>query len=516
MRTSDPRHEWMQLYADGVASAETTARLDAALREDAEFRALFLDYLNLDGALGNAAVLSGHLREKVVAFPVRKARPFLRWLAAAAAIVVALFVVPLFFPKDDAPLGVLTQSVAADWMGTALQPGQKLAPGWLRLRAGVVKIEFARGARVVLEGPAELRLVTDNEGFLQSGKLRAFVPQAAHGFMIRGEGFSAVDRGTEFGVIAGARPEVHVLAGTVAVHGETERLLAKTEGVRFSAGEMEAIPANAALFLSEENVARMEASAALSAHPAALVHYDFRTKGGTMANLVAGHDITAGVTGCTTAEGRWPGASALDFRSRDARVRFTVPGEMRSLTLLAWVRVDSLPNVQSSLMMGGSELPGEVHWYLHREGFLGFAVIAPDEAWRTAHTPVLLRRELFGKWLFLAVTFDGATGMATHYFNGRAVASQVLTNVRPLCLRTVEVGNWGVSPGSTLRASRRVLKEPAGFVRNLHGRVDEFAILSAPLSAAEIQRLYEIGRPATDVHASLSKSNPIPPIFLPK
>jgi hypothetical protein len=42
-----------------------------------------------------------------------------------------------------------------------------------------------------------------------------------------------------------------------------------------------------------------------------------------------------------------------------------------------------------------------------------------------------------------------------------------------------------------------VLKEPAGFIRNLCGRVDEFAILSAPLSATEIQRLYEAGCPTT-------------------
>lgn len=57
MNPPDPREEWMQQYADGAASAETTASLEAALRADAEFRALFLEYLNLDGALSEAAAL---------------------------------------------------------------------------------------------------------------------------------------------------------------------------------------------------------------------------------------------------------------------------------------------------------------------------------------------------------------------------------------------------------------------------------------------------------------------------
>ena len=93
------------------------------------------------------------------------------------------------------------------------------------------------------------------------------------------------------------------------------------------------------------------------------------------------------------------------------------------------------------------------------------------------------------------MTFDGATGVATHYFNGQPVASGALDAGGPLRLHTVEIGNWGLRPGAPLLASKRVAEEPGGYVRNLQGRVDEFAILSAPLSAQEIQRLYESGRP---------------------
>ena len=48
-------HEQIQRYVNGQASAEEAAALEAALYEDLELRALYLDYMNLDVALGAAA-----------------------------------------------------------------------------------------------------------------------------------------------------------------------------------------------------------------------------------------------------------------------------------------------------------------------------------------------------------------------------------------------------------------------------------------------------------------------------
>ena len=65
---------------------------------------------------------------------------------------------------------------------------------------------------------------------------------------MRGTGFAAVDHGTEFGVSVSDAPEVHVFEGKVTVRGASERLLAKAEAVRFSAGKMDAIAAQPELF----------------------------------------------------------------------------------------------------------------------------------------------------------------------------------------------------------------------------------------------------------------------------
>ena len=62
MNQSDPRYDWMRQYAEGTASAEVTAQLEQALREDAAFRRLFLEYLNVDLTLSSGAAKARQVR----------------------------------------------------------------------------------------------------------------------------------------------------------------------------------------------------------------------------------------------------------------------------------------------------------------------------------------------------------------------------------------------------------------------------------------------------------------------
>lgn len=494
MSPSDPRNEWIQQYVDGTASAEVVAQLEAALRSDPEFRALFLEYLNLDNALtAETAILA---EAKITRFrqPMKPASTQ-RWLAVAAVLVTTLLAALWLLVPQTTNVAVLRRAVGAKWEGPGVASQQQLSPQWIKLASGVAQIDFNRGARVVLEGPAEFQLVSDNEGVLRRGKLRAFVPQSAHGFTVRGNGFTVVDHGTEFGVIADANPEVHVFTGKVAVSGQSERALVQDEAVRISAnGVMEPLKAKPERFISELHVNALEASEELSAHPAAVAHYEFSSSPGVLANRVPNRIIPAVAIG-KSVSGRWPGTRAIGLQSADDRVRFVVPGEMKSLTLFAWLWIDSIPAKQASLMMSEAEQPGDVHWFLHENGGVGFAVIGPDRKWRGGHSPMIFRRENFHRWISVAVAYDHATHQLTHYLNGKAISTQPFDAGGPLRLRAVEIGNWGLRPGSALRASNRLFAEPEGYVRTLRGRVDEFAILSAPLSAQEILRLHENGQP---------------------
>lgn len=95
-------HEQIQRYVNGQSSAEEAAALRAALSNDAELRALYLDYMNLDVALGAAAELAASAEsgaDKTVDFPQAPAPSSLRygrWLAGitACAAVVLLAVLP--------------------------------------------------------------------------------------------------------------------------------------------------------------------------------------------------------------------------------------------------------------------------------------------------------------------------------------------------------------------------------------------------------------------------------------
>ena len=79
----------------------------------------------------------------------------------------------------------------------------------------------------------------------------------------------------------------------------------------------------------------------------------------------------------------------------------------------------------------------------------------------------------FGRWVHLAAVYDGKTGTSAIYFNGEKVASKKWSRRQALSLGTMELGNW-TPTAKTADASDRI--------RDFHGRMDEFDLLSRPLS----------------------------------
>jgi len=83
----------------------------------------------------------------------------------------------------------------------------------------LAELEFHRGARVVIEGPATFETRSDNSGALQVGKLVARVPSAAVGFAVQTEAATVIDLGTEFAVSADGhgQTEVEVIEGKIEI-----------------------------------------------------------------------------------------------------------------------------------------------------------------------------------------------------------------------------------------------------------------------------------------------------------
>jgi hypothetical protein len=448
-----------------------------------------------------------------------------RWgraLALAACLVLAAAVIWTLRSRwfgmrhgtTSRAVAILTRVADARWEGRAEAPraGSALEPGWLRLQSGLAQVVFYSGARVVLEGPTELRLISPMEAVCPAGRLLAEVPEPARGFCLKTTQLDVVDRGTEFGINAtGARTEVHVFKGQVEFFSKA--LAKQSLGEGRAAVVQESNPprlmaASTAAFASMLELQKRSlaaeairydqwrvASVRLNQDPSLVVHLDFENlsdAGWRLRNVAEDNRSVSDATtvGCQRAEGRWPEKQALEFQSVNDRVRVAVPGEFNSVTLAAWVKVKGLDRQFNSLFMCDGFEPGAIHWLIRKDGVLSLTIKGPGtHNAQIMASPPVLTIDKFGMWMHLAVVLDGTNRQLTHYVNGQAVAHYPVRLGPPYRLGSSELGNWNVRSGP----------DPAPvLIRNLSGSLDEFELFSRALRAAEIRKLFMDGRPGTD------------------
>lgn len=396
-----------------------------------------------------------------------------------------------------AAVAVLTHGVQMDWDRPGIEAGAPLAPGPLKLRSGIAQIEFFTGARIRIEGPAEIELISSSEAAFRRGKLSAEVPPQAVGFTIRTPQGEVVDLGTEFALqVDGASSEVHVFKGEVEVHPQAAEMRSLKEGqaVAFGArtGERLANPADFAALgeLDARNADSQRSEFArwrsrgetLNRDAGLLARFDFQDETGSrrLRNAVAGSEVADGsIVGATWTQGRWPGKQALEFRNVSDRVRLAVPGEVNALTLSAWVRVHGLDRAFNSLFMSESWGDRRVHWQITHEGRVRLGVAGQAAERHVDYdTPVLFGPERFGRWTHLAVVFDPDAREVRHYADGELLARLPMGDASPLRLGIAELGNWN--------DQRR---QGGVAIRHLSGAMDEFALWQRPLAADEIRAL---------------------------
>ena len=430
-------------------------------------------------------------------------------------------------------VGVLTRMAGVVWSDrqVPLMSGTVLSLGWIRLAAGAVQIEFFSGVQVILEGPAELELVSARACRLRQGRMNAHVAESGRGFKVLSSRLEVVDRGTAFGlsVAANGAEEVHVFQGLVEVTRVNEATAARNirQGLGILADEsgLREFPAAPDMFLSEDKLAERErleqqrhldawrqTSRDLDRDPATLVHFTFEGQSTldrvlTNQSSIAGVGTHGSIIGCAWTSGRWPGKGALEFSGDGDRVRFAIPGRFESLTFLAWLRVDGLLQSYNAIALTDHQDEGAVHWILKREGELRFGVSqgwdGPKIEWDTAAAPGIAP-EHTGRWLCLAAVADGNRLLS--YVNGQLVASAWLRRPKPLVLGFMELGNWGATP-KTRPGPEAGIDMGWYYRRGFQGRIDEFAVLARALSAQEIRRLFDLGRPS-EVRTALAKVKP--------
>jgi ferric-dicitrate binding protein FerR (iron transport regulator) len=538
MRIAFPSHEFDEAVAavcHGSASDEQMRALNELLQTDSAARDEYILRVEVHSRLVSEPDLFASAGEdasspafpNVTRIPRQQSRRHqkLVWmisLAACFALMTAgLWIFRPARPVERTPtsnaVALLNKAVDAQWnkAGQIPQSGAPLEPGLLQLESGLAQLVFYSGARVVVEGPAEVQIVTQDRVICRRGRLTADVPAQARGFRVETPHSTVTDLGASFALDVKERlTELHVFKGAVKLQSgrnATEHHFGEGAGaVVESSNALRPIKANPAAFaslfdLQEKSLATQAlrynrwrvASERLNRDPSLLVRFDFEDAKPTrwqlenVCNRKRSEAMnSATIVGCQWVQGRWPGKRAIEFQGVSDRVRLNVPGHFEALTLAAWIRVQGLDRKLNSLFVSDGFDAGTVHWLVRHDGVLGLTIVGEGSGnYQIVTSPSVLTLDKFGMWLHLAVVLDGRSGRVVHYVNGLPVSEKALRIKPPYRIGTGELGNWNARgfPGN----------DPF-MIRNFSGAMDEFCLFSRALNAGEVRDLYSEGKPEPD------------------
>ena len=215
------------------------------------------------------------------------------------------------------------------------------------------------------------------------------------------------------------------------------------------------------------------------------VYFDFEQVSPGSSVLVnqaqgADADSNGSIIGCDALPGRWARKGALGFARTSDRVRFRTSGSSPSATMMAWVRVDSLPQDHNALFSMSPMQVGEIHWKIDKAGKLLLGLRAEKQlafnAWERLESPKVVTASDFGRWMHFATVIDGEQGVMKHFVNGEEVASAPMKRRPAIPFGMANLGNFDAA----------FPDQNDGIIRSFNGRIDEFALFTRALTAAEI------------------------------
>lgn len=467
-------------------------------------------------------------------------------IVAVAALLVALAVIPVSefiagskdekqptTPDAATEIATLTGWHRVDWIGEdrmtirtdRIRAGQRLA-----FASGVVEITYDTGAKVVIEGPAEFRVGSDergmmnekekkeqtNSGYLGLGRLVARVAgEDAKGFFVDTSDVRVEDLGTEFGVEVrrdGAADAV-VLTGGVYV---TRRTADGEWGnrIRLAAGQGAFVKASGGAVRKRDRVDEEllsdyreqmtaplnEITPTLSRNAAVglIAYWDFNSASGSTITDVSGNHLRGTMSGGAKLSASGGGHSglagdrAIDLMgNNDAQDRMTVAAEQftphnpgtNDFSVSLWVKPTKLGGVADHAptngydvsLVAGSSSYVELVIGSGGNGGVGWAIprttrhsVVPNGTWQ--HVAVVVDRTNAKYWIYV----DGVAE-TTYTIGEDAWLPNNIPNT---------VGNIA------LDASDLRIGDKNGGTQ-FEGYIDDYAIFSAALTAAEVRGLFE-------------------------
>ncbi len=421
---------------------------------------------------------------------------YLPWAVTLAACLSAFLVWAGFFRGNpgvgDSTMALLVDEAGATFAEGAAPDEVRFGQGVYELESGAMHLRFTNGADMIMRAPARFRIENALRVQLESGGLRAIVPESAHGFTVGSPGIDYEDLGTEFGVSvdpASGRSEMHVFDGQVNVRqpkaGELVSSIRFGESVAFDGEALSEGPApDLSKFPTPGSIGfeRWKVHAAeIEQSDGVIAFFPFQ-KGSdseVLENQLTSRVSPGRIVGARWVTGRWPGKEALLFDRDTDYVELSFEGAFEELTLTMWVKVDRLDHEVNALLDSNSWEDGDLHWQLKRQG-LPWVGVKEWTQERLLETPPAA----LGEWMHLTAQISRPLGIARVYKNGGLVYDARTIAAVPLTPGVCRIGNWLRDP-----------EWPHAPVRALRGRIDEFAAWDRVLTPKEIEQLVEQGKP---------------------
>ncbi len=521
-------------------SQDQKSRLEHWLTDSAEARKFYVSYMDMSASLGYYADESLVDTDKNENNSFHNILNFFQpWIPMAALLLFGLYLYNTFPGQQFGPLedtedstqfigfndkidlnyqnpakpevAVLTKSYGLGWHeGSKDFPdtGSLLQTGKFAFTQGVVQLEFLQGATAILEGPVEADLLHSNALSVKLGKLRAHVPRVATGFTVNLPTGKVIDLGTDFGVEVhtDGSAEVYVYRGKVSYEGvdfeghQVTKQLSGGEAIFLDTfGVMTPLDMPTGNFIGSADLASrsledahrrraawLKRSQKLASDPNTLLYYGFDghdpwtrvLKDETNRN---NGDGDGAVIGCNWGEGRWPGKGALEFSKNNDRVCLNINQPLKSATLVAWVRLDSLSNQGAPLVFSKPNINGAAGWAINPLGKLVLEVKTSD-SYEVYESAVAFSADRLGKWVHLATSFDGKNKWVNHFMNGRSFSREKIDRAEKINLKKGLLGHFQAFPNRNPSLSMK-------------GSIDEFAIFDSAWDEETIRELYEVGCP---------------------
>ena len=280
-------------FADGLATADDERQLHDLLKESADARRAYREFMSLHSSLywDYAAVANRGIPPAGGSESGERGRQWRsRWIAAvvaglilsgAAAAVAVGLMAPSLVKRGELADSAATgedaiASPAAGPLATVkntrfllvadpespLAVGKPIDAGRVSILGGAVELLLRNGVEILLEGPGELELIGELQAFLHAGSAVVRMPQGMRGFRLETANTEVLDLGTEFAVksVKGFMTDVQVYDGAVLATSKFEgnggrfpKRLEAGQAVRFSP---ESPDEPASLLYSEERFVR--------------------------------------------------------------------------------------------------------------------------------------------------------------------------------------------------------------------------------------------------------------------